>query len=147
MAGIPQLALHGRDVVLTIFVGGNPLPQTDLAHSITVNEVNTQHVDKLLGRVEDRLDETPGHFETTIDLMYAGAQIVSQLIAQKAARAANIPFAPISIGMVWTNRDGSQSAYTLGTCTTNQSLKVGGKDEAIMHSLKVQSESLDEQEL
>ena len=146
----PKLALHGKDVTITVFVGGRPIEGTDNAQSITVNEVNTQHVDKLLGRTQDRLDETPGHFEIALDLLYAGSALYAALQAQKAKRAANTFVENtdgISLGMVWVNRDGTESAYTAVKCTTNQTLKVGGKDEAVMQSLKLQCEKFTEQEL
>lgn len=145
---VPALPLHGKDVALTIFVGGKPMDDSDNVQSVTITEVNTQHVDKLLGRANDRLDETPGHFELAISGMYASAAIYAALQAQKAARAANqTPIQQVSVGMVWTNRDGSQSAYIASTCTTNQTLKVGGKDDPVMHDLKVMAEDFVEQEL
>lgn len=137
----PQLPLHGKDVILTIFVGGRPLQQTDNATSISIDEANTQHVMKVLGRTNDFLDETPGHFELTIDLQYAGPQIVLALMAEKAKRAANQPFSDVSVGMVWFDRSGGRHSYTAGKCTTKQSWKVGGKDEVNMYNLKVQAET------
>jgi hypothetical protein len=145
--GIPDLALHGKDVTLTIFVGKTPLADTDNCQSVDIREVNTQHVDKLLGRPADRLDETPGHWELDYGGMYPSAKIVLALMAQKAARAANQPFDEISVGMVYTNRDGSQSAYIFSKCTTNMNIKVGGKDDAVMQSFKIQAETFAPQDL
>lgn len=145
--GIPDLALHGKDVTLTIFVGKTPLADTDNCQSVDIREVNTQHVDKLLGRPSDRLDETPGHWELDYGGMYPSAKIVLALMAQKAARAANQPFDEISVGMVFTNRDGSQSALIASKVTTNINVKVGSKDDAIMQSFKLQAETLSMQDL
>lgn len=145
--GVPDLALHGSDVTITIFVGGKPLDDTDNAESVDIRENNTQHVDKLLGRKPDRLDETPGHFEIDYAGMYSSAKIVAALMAQKAARAANEQFEDISVGMTFTNRDGSESAYLATKCTTNMNIKVGGKDDAVRLNLKIMAETCTEQEL
>lgn len=145
--GIPDLALHGKDVAITVFVGKTPLADTDNAQSVDIREVNTQHVDKLLNRAADRLDETPGHWELDYGGMYPSAKIVLALMAQKAARAANQPFDDISVGMVFTNRDGSSSALIASNCTTNINIKVGGKDDAVMQSFKIQAETCNMQDL
>jgi len=146
-AGIPDLALHGKDCQISIFVGKTPLPDTDNAMSVDIREVVTQHADKLLGRPNDRLDETPNHWEIDFSGLYPSAKIVLALMAQKAARAANQPFDDISVGMVFSNRDGSQSALIASTCTTSMNIKIGGKDEPLNQSLKIQAETLTMQDL
>lgn len=139
--GDPQLSIHGKDVSITWFVGNTPLPDTDNAQSIDINEVNNQVVDKLLGRSADRLDETPGHWELNFGGLYVSPAIAAKLMAQKAARAANQPFDKIAMGLKFTARDGSKHAYMADKCTTNLNIKVGGKDDGVMLNVKLQAET------
>lgn len=146
--GEPLLPLHGKDVSITWIIGQNPLPDTDNAESVDISENNTQHSDKLLGRVNDRLDETPGHFELNFKKMHVSAAVVNALLANKAKRAANqTPLDVIAMGIKFIARDGSKYAYIASPCTTNINLTVGGKDDAVRETFKIMAEDIKPQAL
>lgn len=138
----PRLPLTGRNVTLFIFINGTPTQATDLARSINITEQVVRYRDKYLGRDRDRPDEQTIGYDAQIDLDYAGSQLVSALLAQKAARQALLPVPVISIGLTCNNRDGSADSYVLQNCTTQISIKMPGKDDRGMISLDIQAEDL-----
>lgn len=136
----PKLALHGSNVTLTIFIGGKPQVRTDLAKKITVTEQVQQYRDKYLGRVRDRTDEQTTGYDLKIELDYAGSQLYAALLAQKAAREALQTFGDISIGLIFENRDGTTDGYLAQKCTTKNEINIGGKDDAVGHTIDVYAE-------
>lgn len=138
----PRLPLTGRNVTLFIFINGKPTQATDLARSVNITEQVVRYRDKYLGRDRDRPDEQTIGYDAQIELDYAGAQLVSALLAQKAARQALLPVPVISIGLTCNNRDGSADSYVLQNCTTQMSLKMSGKDDRGTISLDIQAEDL-----
>lgn len=138
----PRLPLTGRNVTLFIFINGTPTQATDLAKSISITEMVQQYRDKYLGRDRDRTDEQTYGYDASIELDYAGSQLISALLAQKAARQALQPVPVISIGLTMNNRDGSADGYVLQSCTTKISIKMPGKEDRGSISLDIQAEDL-----
>jgi len=142
MSGIPALPLTGAKVALTIYLAGNALQQTDNAESVQVTEQVVQYRDKLLNRFRDRTDEQTIGYDAKIVLQYAGAQIVSALLAQKAARQANQAVPELSVGLVLANRDGTFHGYILQRGTSKMDINISGKDDRVKHTLDLQFEDL-----
>lgn len=138
----PKLPVTGRNVTLFIFINGTPTQATDLAKSISITEQVVRYRDKYLGRDRDRPDEQTIGYDAQIDLDYAGTQLISALLAQKAARQALLPVPVISIGLTISNRDGSADSYVLQNCTTQIAIKMPGKDDRGSISLDIQAEDL-----
>lgn len=138
----PKLPVTGRNVTLFIFINGTPTQQTDLAKSINITEQVVRYRDKYLGRDRDRTDEQTIGYDAQIELDYAGSQLVSALLAQKAARQALQPVPVISIGLTVNNRDASADGYVLQSCTTQIAIKMPGKDDRGTISLDIQAEDL-----
>ncbi len=138
----PKLPLTGRNITLFVFINGSPTQATDLAKSVTITEQVVRYRDKYLGRDRDRPDEQTIGYDAQIELDYAGAQLISALLAQKAARQALLPVPVISIGLTMSNRDGSADSYVLQNCTTQISIKMPGKDDRGTTSLDIQAEDL-----
>lgn len=138
----PRLPLTGRNVVVTVFIGGLPAQQTDLANSFTITEQVVQYRDKYLGRDRDRTDEQTTGYDCRLDVQYAGSQLVSAILAQKAARQFLQPIPVISLGFTMQNRDGTADAYVLQNCTTKMEIDFKGKDERGMINLQIQAEDL-----
>lgn len=138
----PKLPVTGRNVALYIFINGTPAQATDLAKSITITEQVVRYRDKYFNRDRDRTDEQTIGYDAQIDLDYAGSQLISALLAQKAARQALQPVPVISIGLTISNRDASADSYVLQACTTQITIKMPGKDDRGMISLDVQAEDM-----
>lgn len=138
----PKLPVTGRNVTLFIFINGTPTQATDLAKSITITEQVVRYRDKYLGRDRDRPDEQTIGYDAQIDLDYAGSQLISALLAQKAARQALLPVPVISIGLTVNNRDASADGFVLQNCTTQIAIKMPGKDDRGSISLDIQAEDL-----
>lgn len=138
----PKLPVTGRNVALFIFINGSPTQMTDLAKSVTITEQVVRYRDKYLGRDRDRTDEQTIGYDARIELDYAGSQLISALLAQKAARQALQPVPVISIGLTVNNRDASADGYVLQNCTTQIDIKMPGKDERGVISLDIQAEDL-----
>lgn len=138
----PKLPVTGRNVTLFIFINGTPTQATDLAKSITITEQVVRYRDKYLGRDRDRPDEQTIGYDAQIDLDYAGSQLISALLAQKAARQALLPVPVISIGLTVNNRDASADGYVLQNCTTQMVIKMPGKDDRGTISLDIQAEDM-----
>lgn len=138
----PKLPLTGRNITLFVFINGSPTQATDLAKNITITEQVVQYRDKYLGRDRDRPDEQTIGYDAQIDLDYAGSQLISALLAQKAARQALQPVPVISIGLTLNNRDGSADGMVLQNCTTKITIKMPGKDDRGMITLEIQAEDL-----
>lgn len=138
----PKLPLTGRNVTLFIFINGAPTQATDLAKSITITEQVQRYRDKYLGRDRDRPDEQTTGYDAAIELDYAGSQLISALLAQKAARQALLPVPIISIGLTCNNRDGSADGYVVQNCTTQIAIKFPGKEDRGSISLDIQAEDL-----
>lgn len=138
----PKLPVTGRNVALFIFINGTPTQATDLAKSITITEQVVRYRDKYLGRDRDRTDEQTIGYDAQIELDYAGSQLISALMAQKAARQALQPVPVISIGLTVSNRDASADSYVLQSCTTQMVIKMPGKDDRGTISLDIQAEDL-----
>jgi len=142
IASNPKLPVTGRNVVLTIFVGGTPLTQTDVAQSISITEVVQQYRDKYLGRDRDRPDEQTTGYDATISLHYTGSQLVQALFAQKTARQTLQPVPLVSIGLTVANRDGTYDGYLLQNCTAKIAIDFRGKEDRGMINLSLQAEDL-----
>lgn len=138
----PKLPVTGRNVTLFIFINGTPTQMTDLAKSITITEQVVRYRDKYLGRDRDRTDEQTIGYDARIELDYAGSNLISAILAQKAARQALLPVPVISIGLTVNNRDASADSYVLQNCTTQLDIKMPGKDERGAISIDIQAEDL-----
>jgi hypothetical protein len=143
----PKLPLTGRNVTVTLFLNGRPLPQTDVARSVEIDEVATMFRDKYLGRDRDRTDKNVDGYDVKLELDYTDASLITALLQQQAARDANGAIPSLSLGMTLLNRDGTADGYIVQNCTSKFNFNFKGKDERGMVRLELQGEDIKTQVL
>lgn len=137
----PKLPLTGKDIAVTVFVGGVPQQQTDLCKSVSVDEVVTQFRDDYLNRDAQRTDEQTDGVDVKLSLDYASSTLVTALIAAKEARRLRQPVKEISIGLVLQDRDGNYHGYLIQKCSSKYAFSFSGRKERGVQTIDLQAET------
>lgn len=132
----PKLRLNGQNVRLSIFLGGTPFVQSQIAKSVSIEPRVTEHDDAFLGSDADDPDQQVRGWNVSIDTFYADATLKKAFLDREAKRVARQPFPELSIGFIFENRDGTNEAFVAQKCEGMPSFSVPDAKERVMVSFK-----------